>query len=120
MRDLLPIEVRTWKRVELSGAYPIDNNLAERQARPLAEKRKSILHYGSDEGARMSSIYHSIIKYGVAEGKVGMAFLRGLLHGSGHGLGCTFVVSAVFVPVEPESSENKQTTITEHRRPEWA
>lgn len=44
-----------------NGEYPIDNNLAERQVRPLAAKRKSILHYGSDEGARMASTYHSIV-----------------------------------------------------------
>ena len=43
------------------GAYPIDNNLAERSVRPFTTKRKCSLHFGSDEGVEMSAVYHSII-----------------------------------------------------------
>ena len=43
------------------GSYPIDNNLAERSARPFTTKRKCSLHFGSDEGVEMSAVYHSII-----------------------------------------------------------
>ena len=43
------------------GSYPIDNNLAERSVRPFTTKRKCSLHFGSDEGAEMSAVYHSII-----------------------------------------------------------
>ena len=44
-----------------AGAYPIDNNLAERTVRPFTTKRKCSLHFGSDEGVEMSAVYHSII-----------------------------------------------------------
>ena len=43
------------------GSYPIDNNLAERSVRPFTTKRKCSLHFGSDAGAEMSAVYHSII-----------------------------------------------------------
>ena len=43
------------------GSYPIDNNLAEHSVRPFTTKRKCSLHFGSDEGAEMSAVYHSII-----------------------------------------------------------
>lgn len=52
-----------------NGAYPIDNNLAERQVRSLAAKRKRILRYGNDNGARMASTYHSIISTVLLKGK---------------------------------------------------
>lgn len=41
----------------------------KRQVRPLAAKRKTILHYGSDEGARMASKFHSIISTVLLKGK---------------------------------------------------
>ena len=43
------------------GSYPIDNNLAERSVRPFTTKRKSSLHFGSDEGVEMFAVYHGII-----------------------------------------------------------
>lgn len=43
------------------GSYPIDNNAAERAVRPLTTQRNSMLHFGSDEGAKMAATYHSII-----------------------------------------------------------
>ena len=43
------------------GRYPIDNNLAERQVRPLTALRKVILHYGGDEGAETASVYLSVV-----------------------------------------------------------
>lgn len=43
------------------GSYPIDNNAAERAVRPLTTQRNSMLHFGSDDGAKMAATYHSII-----------------------------------------------------------
>ena len=43
------------------GELPIDNNLAERVIRKLTIQRNNSLHYGSDEGAKMASTYHSVI-----------------------------------------------------------
>ena len=43
------------------GHYPMDNNAAERSIRPFCTKRKTSLHFGSDEGAKMSAVYHSIV-----------------------------------------------------------
>ena len=43
------------------GSYPIDNNIAERAVRPLTTQRNTMLHFGSDEGAKMAATYHSII-----------------------------------------------------------
>lgn len=43
------------------GSYPIDNNAAERAVRPLTIQRNNMLHFGSDEGAKMAATYHSII-----------------------------------------------------------
>lgn len=50
---------------------PIDNNAAERAVRPLATQRRpalplalsknSMLHFCSDEGAKMAATYHSIV-----------------------------------------------------------
>lgn len=40
------------------GRYPILNNLAEC---PFTTKRKYSLHFGSDEGAEIATVYHSII-----------------------------------------------------------
>ena len=43
------------------GRYPIDNNLAERQVRPVTALRKAIQHYGSDAGAEMAAVYLSVV-----------------------------------------------------------
>lgn len=40
---------------------PIDNNLAERTSRKLTTQRSNSLRYGSDVGAEMAAIYHSVI-----------------------------------------------------------
>lgn len=72
MEDALRYLEHFWDGLFLyrkNGEYPIDNNLAERQVRPLAAKRKGMLHYGSDEGARMASTYHSIISTVLLKGK---------------------------------------------------
>lgn len=55
---------RFWEglfRYRSDGAYPIDNNAAERSIRPFCAKRKTSLHFGSDAGAEMSAVYHSIV-----------------------------------------------------------
>ncbi|WP_148372142.1 hypothetical protein [Bacteroides bouchesdurhonensis] len=37
------------------------DNIVERAVRPLTVRHNSMLHFGSDEGARMAVTYHSII-----------------------------------------------------------
>ncbi len=43
------------------GAFPIDNNLAERTVRCMTTARNNSFHFGSDLGAQMAATYHSII-----------------------------------------------------------
>lgn len=43
------------------GAYSIDNNIAERQIRPLAVERKNTLFLGSHSMAKVAAIYHTVI-----------------------------------------------------------
>ena len=53
-----------WDQVFLyrkDGDYTIDNSLAERCIRPLANERKNSLFFGSDKMARVSAAYHSIV-----------------------------------------------------------
>lgn len=57
------------------GSYPIDNNIAERSIRPLTTRRKSMLHFGSDEGAEMAATYHSIIGTVKMQGRSAWEFL---------------------------------------------
>lgn len=48
-------------RYQDDGEYTIDNNLAERFIRPLANERKNSLFFGSHKMARVSAAYHSVI-----------------------------------------------------------
>ena len=48
-------------RYRNDGEYTIDNNLAERFIRPLANERKNSLFFGSHKMARVSAAYHSVI-----------------------------------------------------------
>lgn len=53
-----------WKQLmayRKDGEFDIDNNIAERQVRPFTTKRKNSLHFGSDDGAEIAAVYHSII-----------------------------------------------------------
>lgn len=53
-----------WNQIFLyrkDGDYTIDNSLAERYIRPLANERKNSLFFGSDKMARFSAAYHSIV-----------------------------------------------------------
>lgn len=43
------------------GRYSIDNNIAERNIRPLAGERKNSLFFGSHKMARASAMYHTAI-----------------------------------------------------------
>ena len=74
-----------------NGAYPIDNNLAERQIRPVAAQRKAIQHFGSDEGAEMAAAYHSIVSTvlmkGVSVWKFLGAFFEDIVSGDTKHLG---------------------------------
>ena len=57
------------------GSYPIDNNAAERAVRPLTPQRNSMLHFGSDEGAKMAATYHSIISTVKLQGRSAWDYL---------------------------------------------
>ena len=64
MREALNYLHKFWKEAFTyikDGRYPISNNLAERAVRPFTTKRKNLLHFGSDEGAEIAAVYHSII-----------------------------------------------------------
>ena len=53
-----------WKEIFAylqDGDLPIDNNLAERTIRKLTTQRNNSYHYGSDAGAKMAAVYHSVI-----------------------------------------------------------
>ena len=53
-----------WNQIFLyrkDGNYTIDNSLAERCIRPLANERKNSLFFGSDKMARVSAAYHSVV-----------------------------------------------------------
>lgn len=43
------------------GAFPIDNNMAERTVRCLITAHNNSFHFGSDLGAQMVATYHSFI-----------------------------------------------------------
>ena len=57
------------------GRYPIDNNAAERAVRPLTTQRNNMLHFGSDEGAKMAATYHSIISTVKLQGRSAWDYL---------------------------------------------
>ena len=64
MREALNYLHKFWKEAFTyikDGRYPISNNLAERAVRPFTTKRKNSLHFGSDEGAEIAAVYHSMI-----------------------------------------------------------
>ena len=66
------------------GSYPIDNNAAERAVRPLTTQRNSMLHFGSDEGAKMAATCHSIISTVKLQGRsswdyLGKFFVKSLI-----------------------------------------
>lgn len=44
------------------GRYSLDNNLAERCARPVALMRKNVMHFASHKGANVFSIFGSLIQ----------------------------------------------------------
>lgn len=53
-----------WNQIFLyrkDGNYMIDNSLAERCIRPLANERKNSLFFGSHKMARVSAAYHSVV-----------------------------------------------------------
>lgn len=53
-----------WKQIMAyrnNGRYSIDNNIAERFMKPLANERKNSYFYGSDKMANVSAIYHTLI-----------------------------------------------------------
>ena len=67
-----------WKNIfayTKDGSYPIDNNAAERAVRPLTTQRNSMLHFGSDEGAKMAATYHSIISTVKLQGRSAWDYL---------------------------------------------
>lgn len=53
-----------WKQIMAyrnNGRYSIDNNMAERFMKPLANERKNSYFYGSDRMANVSAVYHTLI-----------------------------------------------------------
>ena len=64
-----------WVLVNKAESYPIDNNAAERAVRPLTTQRNSMLHFGSDEGAKMAATYHSIISTVKLQGRSAWDYL---------------------------------------------
>ncbi len=67
-----------WKNIfayTKNGSYPIDNNAAERAVHPLTTQRNSMLHFGSDEGAKMAATYHSIISTVKMQGRSAWDYL---------------------------------------------
>ena len=53
-----------WKQIMAyrnNGRYSIDNNIAERFMKPLANERKNSYFYGSDKMANVSAVYHTLI-----------------------------------------------------------
>ena len=63
MREALNYLHKFWKEAFTyikDGHYPISNNLVERASGPFMTKRKNSLHFGSDEGAEIAAVYHSI------------------------------------------------------------
>ena len=53
-----------WKQLftyRKNGRYDIDNNIAERNIRPLAVERKNSLFFGNHAKAEMSALYHTFI-----------------------------------------------------------
>lgn len=53
-----------WKQIMAyrnNGRYSIDNNVAERFIKPLANERKNSLFHGSDRMAHVATIYHTLI-----------------------------------------------------------
>ena len=52
-----------------------DDRLSEHAVRPLTIQRNSMLHFGSDEGARMAATYHSIISTVKIQGRSAWDYL---------------------------------------------
>ena len=53
-----------WKQLftyRKDGRYSIDNNIAERNIRPLTVERKNSLFFGNHAKAEMSALYHTFI-----------------------------------------------------------
>lgn len=78
MRETLNYLHRFWKEAFTyikDGRYPISNNLAERAVRPFTTKRKNFLHFGSDEGAEIAAVYHSIISTVKLQGRSAWDYL---------------------------------------------
>lgn len=68
-----------WKQVFLyreDGDYTIDNSLAERCIRPLANERKNSLFFGSDRMASVSAAYHFVVSTCRLQGHSILEYLR--------------------------------------------
>lgn len=91
MREALIYLHKFWKEAFTyikDGRYPISNNLAERAVRPFTTKRKSSLHFGSDEGAELAAVYHSIISMVKLQGRSAWDYLGKFFTGNFNG--CRF------------------------------
>ena len=57
-REMITDEERTRRR---QGLQTLEAMINLRAVRPFTTKRKNSLHFGSDEGAEIAAVYHSII-----------------------------------------------------------
>ena len=72
MREVQNYLHKFWKEAFTyikDDCYPILNNLAKQAMHPFTTKWKNFLHFGSDEGAEIAAVYHSIISTVKLQGK---------------------------------------------------
>lgn len=62
------------------GRYSLDNNLAERYARPVALMRKNIMHFASHKGAKVYAILASLVETCKMCGLSVMRYLVKVIH----------------------------------------
>lgn len=72
MREVQNYLHKFWKEAFTyikDDCYPILNNLAKQAMHPFTTKWKNFLHFGSDKGAEIAAVYHSIISTVKLQGK---------------------------------------------------
>lgn len=88
MRETLNYLHKFWEEAFTyikDGRYPISNNLAERAVRPFTTKRKNSLYFGSDEGAEIAAVYHSIVDTVKLQGRSAWDYLGKFFTGTFNG-----------------------------------
>ena len=78
MREVQNYLHKFWKEAFTyikDDCYPILNNLAKQAMHPFTTKWKNFLHFGSDEGAEIAAVYHSIISTVKLQGRSAWDYL---------------------------------------------